>query len=154
MTMPLKVNLSDREATSTVREIPPSGEYVVAIADGEMKEVKPGRKNTGKPFWQLRLVIQDGAYAGSTLLASVMLFDGALYSFSQLMKALGYDIGTGDFTVPHLDAIIGKTVNVRGYKKAPSTLPDGTELSERFEVRGFKPASRSNAKPGDSTLLP
>lgn len=156
MTQPLKVNFTDQEASSTVREIPPSGEYLVAIVDGELKEVKPGRKNTGKPFWQLRLVIQDGAYAGSSLISSVMLFDGALYTFSQLMKALGYDINSGgDFQVPALDDIIGKNVNVRGFKRPPSTLPDGTELSERFEVKGFKKPSRTDAKTGsNNSLLP
>jgi len=154
MTQPLKVNFTDREATSTVREIPPSGEYLVAITDGEIKDVKPGRKNTGKPYWQLRFVIQDGAYAGSSLIASVMLFDGALFSFAQLMKALGYDVNSGDFLIPSLDEIIGKNVNVRGFKKPPSTLPDGTELSERFEIKGYKTASRSGAKSGDSSLLP
>jgi hypothetical protein len=154
MTQPLKVNFTDQEANSTVREIPPSGEYLVAITDGEMKEVKPGRKNTGKPFWQLRMVIQDGPYAGSSLIASVMLFDGALYSLGQIMKALGYDTQSGDFIVPDLDDIIGKNVNVKGYKKPATTLPDGTELSERFEVKGFKPPTRSGTKSGDSSLLP
>ena len=154
MTQPLKVNFTDQEAGSTVREIPPSGEYLVAITDGEIKDVKPGRKNTGKPYWQLRLVIQDGAFAGTTLIASVMLFDGALYSFAQLMKALGHDTTVGDFMVPQLDDIIGQNVNVRGFKKAATTLPDGTELSERFEVKGFKAPTRSGVKTGDSSLLP
>jgi hypothetical protein len=154
MSQPLKVNFTDEEAGSKVREIPPTGEYLVAITDGEIKEVKPGRKNTGKPFWQLRLVIQDGAYAGTTLISSVMLFDGALYSFSQLMKALDYDVNTGDFKVPDLDDIIGKNVNVRGNKMPAKSLPDGTDLSERFEVKGFKPPARKDAKVGDSSLLP
>jgi hypothetical protein len=154
MTQPLKVNFTEQEANSTVREIPPSGEYLVAITDGEIKEVKPGRKNTGKSFWQLRLVIQDGAYAGASLICSVMLFDGALYTLAQLMKALGYDTTAGDFIIPPLDNIIGKNVNVKGYKKPATTLPDGTELSERFEVKGFKPATRSGTKSGDSSLLP
>jgi hypothetical protein len=153
MTQPLKVNFTDQEATSTVREIPPSGEYLVAITNGEIKEVKPGRKNTGKPFWQLTLVIQDGAYAGSSLLSSIMLFDGALYSLSQLMKALGYDITSGDFVLPALDDIIGKTVVVRGYKR-PAETKDGQELSERFEVKGFKPPSKSEAKQVNNSLLP
>lgn len=154
MSQPLKVNFTDQEAGSAVREIPPSGEYLVAIVEGELKEVKPGRKNTGKPYWQLRMVIQDGAYAGTTLISSVMLFDGALYSFAQLMKALGHETNAGDFRVPELDDIIGQNVNVKGYKKAPSTLPDGTELSERFEVKGFKVPSRKDTKVGDSSLLP
>jgi len=151
---PLKVNFSSNEAESTVREIPPSGEYLVAVTDGEIKEVKPGRKNTGKPFWQLKMVIQNGTYGGTSLMCSVMLFDGALYTFSQLMKALGYDVTSGDFLVPELDEVIGKNVNVRGYKMPAKTLPDGTELTERFEIRGFKPASQPSKQAGNSSLLP
>lgn len=154
MTQPLKVNFTDQESSSSVREIPPSGEYLVAITDGEIKEVKPGRKNTGKPFWQLKLVIQDGAYAGATLISSVMLFDGALYSLAQLMKALGRDINSGDFVVPSLDEIIGQNVNVKGYKRPAQSMPDGTELNERFEIKGFKTPTRSGVKSGDSSLLP
>lgn len=151
---PLKVNFTDQEATSVVREIPPSGEYLVSITDGEIAIVKPGKKNTGKQFWKLKFVIQDGPYAGTTLLSTVMLFDGALYSLAQLMKALGYDINSGDFVVPGLDDIIGKQVNVRGFKR-PAETKDGQELSERFEIKGYKTASKNfAAKAGDHNLLP
>lgn len=153
MTQPLKVNFTTEEASSKVREVPPSGEYLVNITDGKMKEVKPGKPNVGKPFWQLTLVIQEGAYAGTSLLSSVMLFDGALYSFAQLMRALGYDLNAGDFAVPPLEKLLGASVIVKGYKKPATTLPDGTELSERFEVKGFKPAG-VKTKSGDSSLLP
>jgi hypothetical protein len=154
MTQPLKVNFSSEEAGSSVREIPPTGEYTVAIVDGELKEVKPGRKNTGKPFWQVRVVIQEGQYDGVTLIGSIMLFDGALYSFAQLMKALDYDINAGDFVVPELDDIIGKIVNVRGQKMPPRTLPDGQELSERFEIKGYKKANKIAAKAANTSILP
>lgn len=153
MTQPLKVNFTDQEATSVAREIPPSGEYLVAITDGEIKDVRPGAKNAGKQFWQLRMVIQDGAYAGASLISSVMLFDGALFSLSQLLKGLGYDITAGDFIVPPLDEIIGKNINVKGYKRPPENK-DGRELPERFEVKAFKPPSRNDAKKGDNSLLP
>src|SRR5258706_10560745 len=112
MTQPLKVNFTNEEASSKVREVPPSGEYLVNITDGKLKEVKPGKANVGKPFWQLTLVIQDGAYAGTSLLSSVMLFDGALYSFAQLMNALGYNPSAGDFQVPPLQELLGKSVVV------------------------------------------
>lgn len=154
MTQPLKVNFSSEEAGSSVREIPPTGEYTVNVTDGERKEVKPGRKNVGKPFWQLKMVIQTGPYDGVSLMGSIMLFDGALYSFAQLMKALGYDITAGDFVVPELDDIIGKTVNVRGQKMPSKTLEDGTELNERFEIKGYKKANTSITKPASPSILP
>jgi|SRR3990172_3495912 len=155
MTTPLKVNFTSEEATSVVREVPPSGEYVVNIVEGEIKSVKPGRKNVGRPFWQLQLVVQDGAFSGSRFYASVMLFDGALYSFAQLMRALGYDVNDGDFEVPSLEDIIGKTVNVKGFKRPPTTLDDGTNLPERFEIKGYKTSNKQGAaKAATSSILP
>jgi len=153
MTLPLKVNFSKEEASSTPREVPPTGEYIVNITDGEIKEVQPGKKNSGKPFWQLKYVIQEGTYAGTSLMSSIMLFDGALYSFAQLMRALGYDINEGDFEAPSLDEVIGKTINVRGNKMPPKTI-DNKELPERFEIKGYKKPSKVSAKTGDSALLP
>lgn len=151
---PLKVNFTDREASSTVREIPPSGEYFCSITEGEVKLVNPSRKNAGKPFWQLKFVIQAGPYAGSTLMGSIMLFDEALYSLSQLMKALGYDVNEGDFVVPSLEAIIGKEVNVRGFKR-PAETKDGRELNERFEIKGYKAPTQSFTKETrNASLLP
>lgn len=152
---PLKVNFTDQEAGSVVREVPPSGTYVVNITNGELKEVKPGRKNTGKPYWQLTFVVQDGPYTGTTLIASVMLFDGALYSLAQLMKSLGYDINSGDFVIPSLEAIIGQQVLVRGLKMPPRTMPDGQELQERFEIKGYKAATAANTTAATSnSILP
>jgi hypothetical protein len=83
-----------------------------------------------------------------------MLFDGALYSFAQLMKALDYDINSGDFEVPELDDIIGKTVNVRGQKMPAKTLPDGQELNERFEIKGYKKANKVSQKSASASILP
>jgi len=157
MTQPLKVNFTDQEATSKVREIPPSGDYIVNITDGRLKQVKPGRKNTGKPFYQLTFVIQEGPYRGETLMASIMLFDGALYSLSQLMRALGYDINSGDFTVPPIDELFGKTVIVSGKKMPPKTDNDGNELNERFEIKGYKTPSANavnQVKAASNSMLP
>lgn len=154
MTQPLKVNFSTNEASSEARVIPPTGEYTVNITDGEIKEVKPGKKNTGKPFWQLKYVIQEGPYDGVSLMSSVMLFDGALYSFAQLMKALGYDVNAGDFEVPSLDDIIGKTINVKGLKKPAGTGPDGQELNERFEIRNYRASSKVQNSPASNSILP
>lgn len=153
MTQPLKVNFSSNEASSEARVIPPSGEYTVNITDGEIKEVKPGKKNTGKPFWQLKYVVQEGQYSGTSLMSSIMLFDGALYSFAQLMKALGYDVNAGDFEVPTLDDVIGKTINVKGMKR-PAETKDGTELNERFEIKSYKSTGKVSASQASSNILP
>lgn len=150
---PLKVNFSTEEASAEARVILPTGNYVVNITEGELKEVKPGRKNTGKPYWSLQFVVQEGQYAGARLFGSIMLFDGALYSLSQLLKALGYQVGTGDFEIPTLDEIMGKTIVIYGQKK-PAETKDGTELNERFEVKSYKPHTANGKPSAGSHLLP
>lgn len=152
---PLKVNFSDEEANSKAREIPPTGEYLCAIVDGSQEIVKPGKKNTGKPYWKLRFVVQDGTYSGTPLNATVMLFEGALYQLGQLMRSLGYDVNAGDFEVPTVDKIIGQQLIVKGYKRPPSTNPETQqELPERFEVKSYKLANKSGKKAGNSSMLP
>lgn len=152
---PLKVNFTDKEASSKPREIPPSGEYNVNITDGEVTQVKPGKKNAGKDYWKLTFVIQDGAYAGQTLISTVMLFDGALFSLSQLMKALNYPVEQGGFVVPPLSDLLGKTVVVRGFKM-PARFDQETnrELPERFEIKGYKRYTGAATRPSSSNLLP
>lgn len=155
MTSPLKVNFTDQEASSAARDPLPTGNYVVNIVEGELKEVKPGRKNAGKPYWNLQFVVQEGQYAGSRLFGSVMLFDGALYSLAQLGKALGWEITEGGFVLPTIDELVGKTIIVYGQKKPAETLPSGQELNERFEIRSYKPFKENkDQKAASSNLLP
>jgi hypothetical protein len=154
MSGPLKVNFSEREATSTVRDILPSGEYFCNLVDGSTERVKPGRPNVGKPYWKVRFVVQEGAYSGSSINATVMLFDGALYSLAQLLKAMGFELNTGgDFVIPDLTKLFGKPVIVKGIKR-PAETKDGQELQERFEVRGYKKATNTRPKTGNTSLLP
>lgn len=150
----LKVNFTDEEANSKPREVPPSGEYLCAITEGSDEIVKPGKKNTGKPYWKLRFVVQDGPYQGTPLNATVMLFEGALYQLGQLMRSLGHDVNSGEFQVPPLDKIIGQNVVVKGFKRPPGINNDTQqELPERFEVKSYKPA-KSAKKPGSASMLP
>lgn len=155
--MGMKVNFSNEEANSTPREIPPSGEYHCKIVEIKDRDVQPGSLHAGKPFWNIRFVIQNGKYADNSIFANVMLFtgkDGTLGSLSQLLKALGYDIQPGDFELPENEEIIGKDINVKGNK-----LPAGfsqkakKELPERFNVTGYKTANTA-VKAGTSNLLP
>lgn len=136
---PLKVNFTEEEASSKAREVPPSGEYHVALTDGSLEVVKPGRKNTGKQYWKCTFVIQEDKYKGVTIFSTVMLFDGALYSLSQLMSALGYNVNSGEFQVPHIDELFGKELIVRGIKRPAFIGEDGKEISERFEIKSYKP---------------
>lgn len=155
--MGLKVNFSQTEAESKVREVPPSGEYHTKITEIEHKEVKPGSKNVGKPYWNIKFVVQSGPYAGSPLFSNIMLFegvDGTLGSLAQFLKALGFDVQAGEFELPDPEELMGKDINVKGSKLlAGHDKKTDRELPERFNIRGYKQSDVS-PKSGDSSLLP
>lgn len=157
--MGMKVNFSSNEAESQVREIPPSGEYHCKITEIETREVKPGSKNVGKPYWNVQFVVQGPEkYSGSRLYSNIMLFsgdDGTLGSLSQFLKGVGYEVTAGEMELPEPDELIGKDINVRGSKllagfdkKAQRELPD------RFQVRGYKKSDVSVKPSASSSLLP
>lgn len=156
--MGFKVNFSQNEADSEVRETPPSGEYHTKITEIETREVKPGSKNVGKPYWNVQFVIQSDKHAGSRLFSNIMLFegdDGTLGSLAQFLKALGFDVQAGEFELPDPDALIGKDINVKGVKKlAGYDKKAGRELNDRFQVNGYKPANVAVKPAGNSALLP
>ncbi|SRR6266487_1772337 len=155
--MGLKVNFSQNEAESTAREVIPTGEYHCKIVDIEIREVKPGSRNVGKPYWNLRFVVQTGQYEGNSIYGNIMLFedkDGTLGSLSQFLKALDFDVQAGEMELPDQEDLISRDINVRGRKllagfdkKAQKDLPD------RFQIQGYKRANVA-VKTGDSSLLP
>jgi hypothetical protein len=165
----IRVNFSDQEASSEARDFDalPTGKYHVIITDGSLEEVGESSKNAGKPFWNLELTVQDGPYEGRLLWTNVMLFDGALYSLSQLMKALDYgDINAGDFEVPELEEIIGKDITVGARKQIDKYQMEKQGVDEKLyktEVKNFRkwtgelsdaPAPTAAAAKKESSLLP
>lgn len=143
----MKVNFSSNEAEAKAFEVPPTGEYLVCIVDGSIEAVKAG-DNVGKPYWKLRFVIQDGKYAGASIFTNIMLFDGALYGISMLLKALGYVISEGENEIPELEDLLGKPFYAKGYKRPAKTdQKSGRDLPERFEVKSY---SSANSVPSDN----
>lgn len=156
--MAIRVNFSSDEAASTVREIPPSGEYLCFVDNIELKEVNPQSDNAGKPYWNIMFKIADGTYANSRLFSNVMLFEGksgTLSALAQFLKAVGFQLpmGGGEFVLPDAEDLIGKQVLVRGSKKKAETV-NGRELRERFNVTGYKPATAGAKASGPASLLP
>jgi hypothetical protein len=162
----LRVNFSEQEAASEAREYTPvpSGKYPCYITDYETK-FSTSQKNNGKPYWSLTLTVQDGnQYAGRKFFANVMLFDGALYSLSQLCKALGGEwekaLETGQ--IPHGDGLVGREVTavvvkkVDAYKIEQGEWKEGTPKPMKNEVSGFKSidAGASNVSSGSNSLMP
>lgn len=160
----LRVNFSEKEASSEARsaELLPRGDYHAALTDIEYREVREG-KNEGKPYWNLEFTIQSGPYENRKVWTNCMLFEPALYTLAQLMKACGRDVEQGEFEVPDPEEIIGTevvaVVKVKGKSKNKQT---GEEYEARNEVDGIKaydaatfkqPVAAAKAS-GKSNLLP
>lgn len=168
----LRVDFSDKEASAQVFEYQPvpSGKYLCTITEWSL-ERSTSEKHNGKPYWALRLRVNDDneKYAGRLFFANVMLFEGALYSLAQLDEALaGEGDGWGEVRktgkIPHGDTLIGKEVIAVVEKKVDKYKIDkgewdpdsGEPRPYKNEVRGFKPVSAgaSNVGGGSGSLLP
>jgi hypothetical protein len=158
--MGIKVNMSDKEASSAPREPLPNGKYLVCWSDGSLAFSK-SEKNNGKPYYSAELTVQDGKYEGRKIFTNVMCFEGALYSMSQIIKALGYAIGSdGSFMIdghdaneiPELDWFIG-----RSFVVSVKTTPERTDkvtgktYAARNEVGSWFPASDWAGAPAEAT---
>lgn len=157
----LRVNFTQQERESTAREyeLMPSGTYTCNIVECKLKLSK-SEKNPGKPMYAMTLVVTKGKYQRRRLWTHIMLFDGALYSFSQLMKALDQPL---DGSVPRADFFIGKTVDVTvgTQKERPKnsedkrpvhTIPDGEKYSAKNEIGGFKKTSSVTVSGADRSV--
>lgn len=161
----LRVNFSEQEASSEARDFDPvpSGKYNVAITDIEVR-FSTSEKNNGKPYWAVEMTCQEGKYENRKFWGNVMLFEGALFSLSQLLKATGFGDRVDPKSktygkIPSGDELVGKqlTINVvktrDTYKEKQNG--DGEKLFKN-EVKGYlaKGAAASPAAGGSGTLLP
>lgn len=158
--MGLKVNFTKTDVESTAREIVPTGAYLCNITNVQTTEVKPGGPNTGKPYWNIRFTVQDGKYEGNSIFGNIMLFEtdkeGTLSSLSQLLKAVGYEVGVGEFELPEDEDLLGKSLIVVG-RKMPAGFDSKAkrELPERFRVTGYKKSDGQKVQAtGNNSMLP
>jgi hypothetical protein len=161
--MGIAINVSGKEASSAPMEPVPSGKYLVTITDAELRESK-SKKNAGKPFAALELTITETGidghdkYAGRKMWANVMLFEGALYSAVQILKAMGKDVDAGEAEFPELDELIGEQFVVRcAIQKEREYQDESTgemkQADARNEVKGwYKPTEP--VKPGVERTVP
>lgn len=156
----IRVNFSDQEAASEGKSFDPipSGRYLVAITDIELKE-STSEKNFGKPYWHMELTVQEGDHTDRKLWTNVMLFEGALYSLSQLLKSTGNAEALKTGKIPPADSFIGKKVVAVVKRQVDKYLmeQDPTGPKEfKNEVKGFQPASAMVGAAGSasSSLLP
>src|SRR6185503_5249622 len=131
----LNLNFTDQEAASEVREFSalPSGAYLVAVTDLESREStnpKTLAKHNGQaPYVTLELTVQedgsDGSHIGAKAWWNVMLFEGALYSLGQLMKA--WDLVPGRDPVPNPQEWLGRTFVMVGQQEQAKTKSDDVD---------------------------
>jgi hypothetical protein len=155
-TQELRVNISEKEGESEGRifEPLPGGTYVLAVTDGSVAFCGPNSKNPGKPYWRLETTVQTGPHEGRKLFTNVMLFEGALYTFVQLMKALGRPV---DGTVPRLTEIVGTGEQVAAVvskqkddyriKQDGWTPGSGEQMPMKNEIKNFMHLSKLQKTP-------
>jgi hypothetical protein len=165
----IRVNLSDEEAQSQDREPLPQGKFHYKITDMELMFVKEGSKNAGKPYLNLEFTVQDGKYASRKDWTNAMCFEGALYTISQILKALGHPINVGpdgkakggELIIPDArEFYVGKDIWGRRGTNKNDKNDDG---SLRIQLRGFSkyeggtsdsPASTPAAVKQPASVLP
>ncbi len=163
MSAPLKVNFSDKEASSEARDFEPvpSGKYNAKVTEITLEECGENSKNPGKPYWNIEFTIQDGQYTDRKVWSNCMLFSPALYTFSQLMKALGYNVEEGDFEVPDPDELISRDVSLKVVKMRDEYKMEkegSGDVLWKNEVKTIFPPSDGASLPAgasaSSSLLP
>jgi hypothetical protein len=168
----LHVNFTTQEADSEARtyEALPSGKYRVYVTGLDRKQCGPESKNPGKPMWALELTVAEGPYVGRKAWTNVMLFDGALYTIAQIMKAMG--LQPGKDPIPQATQVKGGLfgvllANVRDdwkIKKEGWVASSGEPQPRKAEVKGFMsadavtvnntPTTVGGSKSGQDALLP
>ena len=161
--MALKVNFSEQESSSEALSFDPvpTGKYYARVTDITEKECGPESKNPGKPYWAVEFTVQDGEFERRKLWANIMLFEGALYSLVQLLKATGKTEALTSGIVPDADDFISAEVmlNVRKLRDAYAEARDGDgEAQWKNEVKGILPYANAAGIPakkgGKGSLLP
>jgi hypothetical protein len=150
----IHVNFTDQEASSEARDFDPlpTGKYNVYITDIELKE-STSEKNFGKPYWAMEFTVADGPYVDRKLWTNCMLFDGALYTLSQLLKATGHEDAIKTGKIPDAETFIGqqvvvsakKEINKYAMNKERESGIENPEVQYRTEVKGIKPFGSSTA---------
>jgi hypothetical protein len=165
----LRVNFTDKEAAAKAFEDLPVGEYNATIVDAVPTQCGPESKNPGKWYYRVEAVIDGGPYDNQHAWTNAMLFSPALYTISQIMKAIPklagrVPEGGGDVELPTREELVGEKVRLLIKRKAPQ-IGTGTKEEPQYPARnewngtkplgGSVPASGAKAgKAGKGSLLP
>jgi len=155
----LYVNFSEEEAASESRDIEPlpTGKYLMTITDVNLRECGLASKNPGKPYYAIEFTVvadkKGGQFVNRKCWTNAMLFNPALYTISNMMKALGLPVSSGRMRVPSPDFLIGKVMMVGGlYVGEQKDKQDPSKTYQpKFEPKGFWAEAQWTAAAGTAT---
>lgn len=162
----LHVNFSEKEAASEARDYTPlpTGKYHCSVTDIEIAR-STSKKNAGKPYYKMELTVQDGPYVSRKLWANVMLFEGALYTIAQIIKAMDRPMN-GKVPTPNelmgYDFVVSVAKVIDTWKinkqKEEGTFDPNEPKPYKNEVKGFirytKVDGGTNTVSSADSLLP
>src|SRR5687767_5791406 len=156
----IRINMTTEEASSAPKtgggDPIPTGKYLVAVTDCTELECGLQSKNPGKPYYNFELTVQGGEYAEKSMYTNAMLFSGALYTISQMLKAQGVEVrengwfqveGYEECVVPEPGWWLGRQMVVYGKQEKGKIKEKGLDKSDpdnfypdRTEPKAFWPA--------------
>jgi hypothetical protein len=139
--MGIVVNVSKKESEAQSFDLMPAGKYHTIISDVEMKESNSA-KNKGKPMYNIEFTVQETGnenhdkYAGRKVFTNACLWEGALYTIINIMKALGYAVEEGALEIPEAEELLGKELITRVVVTPERTVVDeNTGEKKTYEPR-------------------
>jgi hypothetical protein len=139
----VKLNLNDVDPWEASGGVTPPGQHQVVIDDVEESE-----STGGHPQLVVRMRVEDGPYAATTITDWIVVTPATLGKVKQFLAAAGYDVPDGDFD---LDAsgLTGRRVGII-VREEPK--PDG-ELRNRVKAY-LDPGQVASDVPADTEGLP
>jgi hypothetical protein len=140
----LYVDFSDQEAASESRDTEPlpSGKYLATITNVDLRESK-SEENYGKPYYGIEFTVIDSVrgpdFNNRKAWTNAMLWSGALYTITHVMKAVGMQTAAGRMRIPSPEELIGKVVVIGGTLKPGTNKKTGEKYEPRYEPRFFAP---------------
>ena len=127
------IDFSDVSGGST---LVPEDDYLFKVVNVEQKQSK-----VGNPMLVFKFEIQQGAFAGRSIIYRQTLTESSLWSFRLLLDALGYDTSSKVKVVPKRflgDRVIGRVKDGEPYKgrvhsEIVQFIPVGTEQAPSVE---------------------
>jgi hypothetical protein len=146
--MDLYVNFSDEEAGSESRDMEPlpSGKYLCQITKVDVRECGPESNNPGKPYYSIEFTVHGdkagGQYVNRKCYTNAMLFNPALYTIVNIMKAIdfgGGQVNPGKGRVPRPSELIDQMIIVQGIKMGEQAdkKDPAKKYAPKFEPKGF-----------------